>query len=227
MLNEALTRAFITLNEQSHFAYQQMHTSATVKVQLWQGGFFHITSKEGSSCGYIQEGQAELCHRGMRFSLQAGMYFSAPGEVQISGEGQGLLITQTQHEAFFMLGGPIEEKGRLQYIDGCTDSLLIAPPLLGDPCLNLLHIPPRTFQSQHSHPSLRAGMIVSGSGYCITPQGSYELKPGQAFVIPAEAQHSFVTQNEALRVIAYHPDSDFGPTHEHHPMINRTYLKKT
>jgi hypothetical protein len=27
-----------------------------------------------------------------------------------------------------------------------------------------------------------------------------------------------------LRVIAYHPDSDFGPTHEDHPMINRTMV---
>jgi hypothetical protein len=25
-------------------------------------------------------------------------------------------------------------------------------------------------------------------------------------------------------VIAYHPDSDFGPTHENHPMVNRTIV---
>jgi len=28
---------------------------------------------------------------------------------------------------FFHLGGPVEETGRLRYIDGCTDSLLIRP----------------------------------------------------------------------------------------------------
>ena len=27
-----------------------------------------------------------------------------------------------------------------------------------------------------------------------------------------------------MAVIAYHPDSDFGPTHEVHPMINRTIV---
>jgi hypothetical protein len=48
--------------------------------------------------------------------------------------------------------------------------------------------------------------------------------PGLAFVIPADSLHSFTTENEALRVIAYHPDSDFGPTHEDHPMVNRTIL---
>ena len=35
-----------------------------------------------------------------------------------------------------------------------------------------------------------------------------------------------VTADEALLVIAYHPDSDFGPTHERHPMINRTIVPK-
>ena len=34
--------------------------------------------------------------------------------------------------------------------------------LLGDPCLNLLHIPPSTRQSAHTHPSIRVGLIVSG-----------------------------------------------------------------
>jgi hypothetical protein len=27
-----------------------------------------------------------------------------------------------------------------------------------------------------------------------------------------------------MTVIAYHPDSDFGATHEDHPMINRTMV---
>ena len=27
-----------------------------------------------------------------------------------------------------------------------------------------------------------------------------------------------------MDVVAYHPDSDFGPTHEEHPMVNRTRI---
>ena len=36
--------------------------------------------------------------------------------------------------------------------------------------------------------------------------------------------HSFFTRGEALDVLAWHPDSDFGPTHDHHPMVNRTMV---
>ena len=28
-----------------------------------------------------------------------------------------------------------------------------------------------------------------------------------------------------MDVIAYHPDSDWGPTHREHPMLNRTLVK--
>lgn len=202
------------------------HGNQLVTIAIWQGGVLKVTTRnqDQSTWGFIATGTAQLSTKSGDFTLQTGMYFSADQEVTLSGSGTGLLITQTGQKAFFHLGGPIEEKGRLRYIDGCTDSLLVPPVIKGDACLNLLHIPPDTFQSQHTHPSLRAGIIVSGSGECRTPEGSHALYPGLAFVIPAGGQHSFKTSEEALRVIAFHPDSDFGPTHEEHPMINRTYL---
>ena len=153
------------------------------------------------------------------------MYFAVPGELQIA-QGKGILVTRLGHRGFFHLGGPIEEIGRLRYIDGCTDSLLISPPLLGDPCLNLLHIPPGTRQTAHTHPSIRVGLVVRGSGECATPNARYSLRPGLGFVIAADALHSFHTNHEPLLVIAYHPDSDFGPTHECHPMVNRTIVPR-
>jgi hypothetical protein len=57
-----------------------------------------------------------------------------------------------------------------------------------------------------------------------------ELKVGTTFVIPTDSWHSFRTfadkegKETTMTVIAYHPDSDFGPTHEDHPMINRTWV---
>ncbi|MEZ6018333.1 MAG: cupin domain-containing protein [Planctomycetota bacterium] len=112
----------------------------------------------------------------------------------------------------------------MRYIDGCTDSLLIPPVVLGDPCLNLLHIPPGTHQTQHVHPSIRVGTILSGTGTCETPGGKIALEPGLDFVIRAGGRHSFHTAGEALRVLAWHPDSDCGPSHEDHPMLNRTWI---
>ncbi len=177
----------------------------------------------GTHFGFVHSGPAELACAAGEFRLAAGMYFSVPGSAAVRG-GSGLAITREGFYGFFHLGGPVEETGRLRYIDGCTDSLLIPPVKLGDPCLNLLHIPPHTRQSSHTHPSLRVGLIVRGSGQCVTPDARFPLRPGRAFVIIADQLHSFHTDDEPLVVIAYHPDSDFGPTDECHPMVNRTIL---
>lgn len=64
-----------------------------------------------------------------------------------------------------------------------------------------------------------------GLGWCMTPSGRYALSPGRIFHIPRDGRHRFATENGAsMDVIAYHPDSDFGPTHEEHPMVNRTWV---
>ncbi len=173
--------------------------------------------------GYVWQGQTHLQRDRQTYALDSGMYFALPHAGSLDGPGSGIVISRWGETAFFHLGGPIEPHGRLHYIDGCTDSLLIPPVVYGQACLNLLHIPPHTQQSMHTHPALRAGIIVSGHGHCITPENTYPLAPGQVFLIHADGLHCFHTQAEALRVIAFHPESNFGPRHEDHPMLNRTY----
>lgn len=173
--------------------------------------------------GYVYEDASVLWHQENEFRLKAGMYFSVPGEARISG-GKGIAVSRPGYAGFFHVGGPIERRGRLKYIDGCTDSLLVSPILKGDPCLNLLYFPPGINQTQHTHPSNRIGMVAKGFGECVTPRGSTPLFPGQIFIIHAEGLHSFRTDDSDMTVIAYHPDSDFGATHEDHPMINRTIV---
>jgi len=174
--------------------------------------------------GFVIEGEVSLTYAGHHYTLSQGMYFSVPKELQLTGSGNALVMARVGYLGFFQIGGAIEQRGRLTYIDGCTDSLLISPVMMGDPCLNLLHIPPHTEQSQHTRPSLRLGVIVSGKGICKTPEADYPLKAGSVFYIPQNGRHSFHTSEQELRVIAYHPDSDFGPTHENHPMVNKTIL---
>ena len=65
---------------------------------------------------------------------------------------------------------------------------------------------------------------MSGRGVCRVAGGPVPLVPGRAFVIPADALHSFATADEPMVVVAYHPDSDVGPTDESHPMITRTIV---
>ena len=179
---------------------------------------------DGTHFAFVLEGPAELrCESGL-FNLSDSMYFSVPGPMVIRG-GRGVVITCPAHRAFFHLGGPVEPHGRLRYIDGCSDSLLVPPVRRGDPCLNLLHLPPGTRQTPHVHPSLRVGLIVRGRGRCVTDEGGVALEPGLAFVIEAGGRHCFHTDGDELLVLAYHPDSDFGPTDEDHPMINRTLVQ--
>jgi quercetin dioxygenase-like cupin family protein len=191
-------------------------------ISAWVEGALPL-GPSGTHFGFVHAGPTVLRCASGTFTLGEGMYFAVPGEMHMEG-GTGIVVTREGYRGVFHLGGPIEPTGRLRYIDGCTDSLLIPPVRKGDPCLNLLHLPPGTRQTPHTHPSLRIGMVVRGAGRCVTPAGEVALAPGRAFIIRAGALHCFYTEDEPLVVVAYHPDSDFGPTNEDHPMINRTTI---
>ena len=141
------TNNFIPFTD-SALPFEMKHEDQLVTISIWRGGKLEVsTNKDQSTWGFISAGSALLTTKSGNFSIQEGMYFSAKEEVTLSGKGEGLFITKTGQNAFFHLGGPIEEKGRLHYIDGCTDSLLVPPVIRGDACLNLLHIPPQTFRA--------------------------------------------------------------------------------
>ena len=173
---------------------------------------------------FVIDGFVSLKYNDISFSLHEGMYAHVMEVLDMEFDGHILIIEQFNYSGLFSVGGPIENQGRLKYIDGCSDTLLISPDKMGAPCFNLLHIPPNTFQTQHTHPSYRLGVIVSGNGICKTPEKDITLYPGLVFCIPENCLHSFITTASALRVVAYHPDSDFGPTDENHPMINKTII---
>ena len=194
------------------------------KLWSWSNDVLSLQQKNATHFGYVYQGSSIIEHASGSFNISAGMYFSAPGEVTIRGNGSGVAISRIDYHGFLHIGGPVEHHGRLKYIDGCTDSLLVPPIMMGDPCLNLLYFPPGVTQTQHTHPSMRVGIVIRGRGECTTPSGSTALLPGVVFIIPADGVHGFLTEESEMAVIAYHPDSDFGPTHEVHPMINRTIV---
>lgn len=161
-------------------------------------------------------------------TLTTGQWFSTPSGCALVFETTPTAVLVAQrvgHFGVYTSGGPIESRGRLRYIDGCSDSLLCCPSIVGDPCLNHLHFPGGIDQTQHTHPSLRAGIIVRGQGWCVTPGQEIPLTPNLIFVIPTDALHSFRTEtDESMDVVPYHPDSNWGPTHEEHPMVNKTLV---
>lgn len=203
--------------------------------------------------GYVYDGALEIDnHKIPKTSLIDGMYFSmeAPFTLKSYHSSRLILIEvlhtkgmypETNFRAMTTIGGTVEDEGRLKYIDGCTDSLLIPPVKMGDPCFNHLSFPKNIDQTQHTHPSHRIGIVANGNGRCITPFGILPLVKGMIFVIKEwdkktynkgldgkdypNGQHSFETTDEGMNVIAFHPDSDFGATDINHPMINRTLVK--
>ncbi len=207
----------------------------------------HVDSCKIATFGFVYSGKAELTRdiegTTLTTTLVGGMYFSCPGKFYIQG-GSGFIVTVKNEElpnrkkCSFTIGGPIEKNetgehiGNLPYIDGCSDSILIHPMLYGYPCLNHLHFPKNVQQTRHTHPSGRAGMVFQGEGTCVIVNHKRQheilrvpLRPGMVFVIPKDAEHAFETNgSQTFDVIAFHPDSDYGPTNTNHPMVNRTIV---
>ena len=182
--------------------------------------------------GFIESGSCCLEWQGLSFELEAGMFFSAPGAASLSKGGRGIVVSRLGFTGMLNVGGKTEDRGRLRYIDGCSDTVLIGPWVRGDACLNHLHFPKGISQTRHTHPTLRAGLVIGGKGRCEVPANpdgsgdviSIPLVQGMRFCIPPEGQHSFFTEDDTMEVIAFHPDSDTGPWHDDHPMVNRTYV---
>jgi len=181
-------------------------------------------TNSGTHFGFVFKGTCTIAFNDCRYPVSAGMYFSIPGEFEMYGEGLGFIVTRHDVTGLFYLGGKVEQTGRLKYIDGCSDTLLIPPVVIGYPCMNFLHIPPFVDQTAHTHPSVRVGVVIDGEGLCRAMGNEYPLIPGNLFMLPTDGIHSFHTTGSSLRIIVYHPDSDFGPSDTEHPMINKTFV---
>lgn len=196
-----------------------------------------LAPSQGTRFIYVHKG---LVWVNSRYILGAGQYAAVTdGPVMAEADTVAMVVQFKNYRGMFSVGGPIEPAGRLRYIDGCTDSLLIPPVRKGDPCLNHLHFPSGVKQTPHTHPSVRIGMVAKGSGMCVTPQGIKFMKAGDVFIIHKstgrsvetqngvrwpEGTHGFITNDYEMDVIAVHPDSEVGPTDEVHQMKVATHL---
>jgi quercetin dioxygenase-like cupin family protein len=128
------------------------------------------------------------------------------------------------------IAGTVESTGRLSYVDGCSDSMLVYPPRKGDPTFNHLHFPEGIEQSWHTHPTIRIGVVTSGAVRAEYKEGHRTMrigmKAGDVFLLEEHEIHRFVTDMNEANIVIYHPDSDWGPEDHNHTMLNRTYLRK-
>jgi hypothetical protein len=170
--------------------------------------------------------RVELTDSDDAMELGERAYLSATGAAVISPIGDAVVyIIERLGYRGQRQAGIIEAQGRLSYIDGCSDSLLVYPSRMGDPCLNYLHFPKGILQTQHLHPSIRLGLVLRGAGKAWGPGWEIPLVPGVVFQLNEQEIHSFATPDESMDIVAYHPDSDWGPVDGNHPMLNRTYIR--
>ena len=172
---------------------------------------------------FISEGEVTLKSSNGEFLLRENSFAAVPGNFSLDGSGQVLVATLLNYTGLFTIGGPIEPLGRLNYIDGCSSTVLINPLRRGEACLNFLYVPPGISQTPHTHPSLRIGLVASGSGTCTVDEGTFKMEAGTVFCLPENKLHSFSAIDDSLRIIIYHPDSDVGPTDDSHTMLNNTF----
>ena len=183
------------------------------------------SSRENVACttyGFVLRERATLTSAHAKCELPPGAAFAVPGPFEIATPGLVVLVTRIGFTGLFTVTA-IEEEGRLAYIDGCSDTVLVAPPRLGDPVLNHLHFPAGITQTTHRHPSVRLGVVARGSGSAYGKGWERPLAQGSVFLLHAHELHAFRTTDESMDVVAFHPDSDWGPTDAAHPMRNRTY----
>lgn len=180
----------------------------------------------------VSLGKTKIRYQDSILNTEAESYFSLNittltkmFSIEPSQEGVALFIRHG-FIGLNQVGLNCEKSGRLTYINGCTDSTLIFPPRFGDPSLSLLSFPEQTEQAFHRHPTLRFGVILEGSGIAEFKKKKYTLQKHDIFCIDENEAHRFKTANKGMRLIAYHPDSDFGPKDNNHAMLNRTFLKE-
>lgn len=247
------TKSFISFGiaEKGLIFNEEKHSKYPLKYYNIINGEGLKTQNDKTYFVFVYQGEALLeIDSGIKSILPKDTYFSHHGYFCLTGKFKAIAIEvfvekgefiKNKFKAYTTIGGQVEDTGRLKYIDGCTDSLLIPPVKKGDPCLNHLHFPKQITQTPHTHPSHRIGLVIRGEGECVTPFGTLPLVEGAIFVIKEyngtdmhkgidglmyeAGTHKFDTKNNSMDVIAFHPDSDFGAEDEFHPMINRTIVK--
>ena len=202
------------------------------RLTVLTSGSTRVGADTSSIYGFVVRGEARIATDALTMSLAPGAFFGLPGALQIDADGAVVVIERFGFRTL-PLAGAIEATGRLAYIDGCSDSILCMPPRLGDPVLNHLHFPAGIVQTPHSHPSIRLGVVARGRGLAYGPAVAggkaweLPLETGAVFCLREHEVHAFkTTRGESMDVIAYHPDSDWGPTDGVHPMLNRTYISR-
>jgi uncharacterized RmlC-like cupin family protein len=117
----------------------------------------------------------------------------------------------------------------LPYVNGCSTRQVFAPERIGDPTLQLLHMPPfASEQAHHIHSTARVVHILAGRGRSIVGMDKMvekqELTAGMSLIFHPMCPHNFETDDESLLALPLHIFSSPPAGIEFsHPMFNGTH----
>lgn len=118
--------------------------------------------------------------------------------------------------------------GNLTYMDGGTNSNAITPSRLGDPVINYVHFPKGMYQTLHTHPSHRIGLILKGNGKIeLDNKEMFDVREGGVFLMARNELHNFICTDKDVVAFVFAPESGDGPTDEVNPLQARTILGRT
>ena len=116
----------------------------------------------------------------------------------------------------------------LPYINGCSTESLLPPIRLGDPTMQLLHMPAGSSEQEEIHSTARVVYILDGYATCVYGLGKSRkeigIEKGNVLLLEKMCPHHFVTEEEALVCSPLHIWSSVGAVEKNHPMFNGTYL---
>lgn len=154
--------------------------------------------------------------------LPENYYFRLGPGVKIRGKSAlVVLVAMPPRETKF---GKIPQRGAIEYEPGGQETTLVYPDIFGEPTLNFLSMEPH-FRDQlmHWHDAIRINIVISGEVFCETPSHApVTCNRGSIIILPNGALHRFRTNSTGMKFVAFHPDSEFGPTPKNNPMFNKT-----
>jgi hypothetical protein len=178
------------------------------------------TQALSTTYGYVLEGEANF--EGEE-SITAGKYFCrwTKEQTRINYTGKLVLFIRVGFKGQNLIGGPVEESGRLSYIDGSSDTILVYPPRIGDPIFSVVYFPKNTEQTFQMHSSVRMGAIISGGGYiCFdeAEENNVSLTLGDMICFEQNERHRIKTTGNILQMIVYNPQGNWGPQ-DHNKLV--------
>lgn len=197
-----------------------------------------LPAVDGGVYGVVTQGSVLLAENQTFHTIKAGHFFTTKKGAKFQLEDPQTVIVTVQFEQYkgvFTLG-EIPSFGNLGYINGAYNRVLSGPQMKGLPCLNSLHIDVPIDQTAHTHPSTRVGVIMDGNIEARIYRNEDDKLPrklilakGDVFVMKPDTIHSFhktdAQGDNPMHLVAFHPDSETGPTHEVAPMMTNSLVK--